>query len=151
LAGTGVSLKQPELAAAVRQNGLQDRVMLLAERSDIPRLNNAFDIACSASWSEAFSNSIGEAMACGVPCAVTDVGDSAYLVGDSGLVAPPREPDALANAIARLIDFGSAGRQQLGTKARKRIETEFSLSAIVQRYEGLYLTHWQTSCSVDRP
>lgn len=152
LAGTGVSLKQPELAAAVRQNGLQDRVMLLGERSDIPRLNNAFDIACSASaWGEGFSNSIGEAMACGVPCAVTDVGDSAYLVGDSGLVAPQREPNALANAIARLIDLGWTGRQQLGVKARKRIETEFSLSAIVQRYEGLYLTHLQTSNSVDRP
>lgn len=152
LAGTGVSLKQPELAAAVRQNGLQDRVLLLGERTDIPRLNNAFDIACSASaWGEGFSNCIGEAMACGVPCAVTDVGDSAYLVGDSGLVARQREPNALANAIARLIDLGWAGRQELGTKARKRIETEFSLSAIVQRYEELYLTHLQTSRSIDQP
>ena len=152
LAGTGVSLKQPELAEAVRQNGLQDRVILLGERSDIPHLNNAFDIACSASaWGEGFSNSIGEAMACGIPCAVTDVGDSGYLIGDSGLVVPPREPNVLANAIARLINLGWAGRQQLGAKARKRIETEFSLSAIVQRYERLYLTHLQASGSIDQP
>jgi glycosyltransferase involved in cell wall biosynthesis len=140
LAGTGVSSKQSELAEAVRQNGLQDRTILLGERSDIPRLNNAFDIACSASaWGEGFSNSIGEAMACGIPCAVTDVGDSAYIVGNSGLAAPPREPNALANAIARLIDLGCAGRRQLGAKARSRIETEFSLPAIVRRYEDLYL------------
>jgi len=141
LAGTGVSSKQSELAAAVRQNGLQDHVILLDERSDIPSLNNAFDIACSASaWGEGFSNSIGEAMACGIPCAVTDVGDSAYLVGKTGLVAPPREPQALANAIMQLIGMGRASRWQLGTKARSRIEIEFSLPAIVRRYEDLYLS-----------
>jgi glycosyltransferase involved in cell wall biosynthesis len=142
LAGTGVSAKQPQLAEGLKQNGLQDRVTLLGERSDIPRLNNGFDISCSASaWGEGFSNAIGEAMACGVPCAVTDVGDSAYLVGDTGLVVPPREPQTLADAIVRLIYMGSVGRRQLGAKARKRIETEYSLRAIVQRYENLYRTH----------
>jgi glycosyltransferase involved in cell wall biosynthesis len=140
LAGAGVSSIQPELAEAIQQNKLGDRVILLGERSDISRLNNAFDIGCSASaWGEGFSNSIGEAMACGVPCAVTDVGDSAYIVMDSGFIAPPRAPEALANAIGRLIEIGRSGRQQLGTKARQRIETEFSLSTIVQRYEDLYL------------
>jgi len=140
LAGAGVSSIQPELAETIHQNKLGDRVILLGERSDISRLNNAFDIGCSASaWGEGFSNSIGEAMACGVACAVTDVGDSAYIVADSGFIAPPRAPEALANAIGRLIGLGRSGRQQLGTKARQRIETEFSLSAIVQRYEDLYL------------
>jgi glycosyltransferase involved in cell wall biosynthesis len=142
LAGTGVSAGQPELAEALKGSGLQDCVTLLGERADIPSLNNAFDIGCSASaWGEGFSNSIGEAMACGVPCAVTDVGDSAYIVGDSGSVSPPREPQALAQAIVRLVDMGRLGRQQLGAKARRRIETEFSLPAIVRRYEALYLTH----------
>jgi glycosyltransferase involved in cell wall biosynthesis len=142
LAGTGISAKQTELAELLKQNGLQGRVTLLGERSDIPQLNNAFDIACSASaWGEGFSNSIGEAMACGVPCVVTDVGDSAYIVGDTGLVAPPREPQAFANAIVRLIDMGAAGRKKLGAKARKRIETEFSLPAVVQKYEEHYLAH----------
>jgi glycosyltransferase involved in cell wall biosynthesis len=148
LAGAGVSSTQPELVKAIQQNKLWDCVMLLGERSDIPRLNNAFDIGCSASaWGEGFSNSIGEAMACGVPCAVTDVGDSAYIVADTGLVSPPRAPEALAKAIAGLIEIGRSGRQQLGTKARQRIETEFSLPAIVRRYEGLYLTHFQNSAS----
>jgi glycosyltransferase involved in cell wall biosynthesis len=148
LAGAGVSSTQSELVKAIQQNELGDCVMLLGERSDIPRLNNAFDIGCSASaWGEGFSNSIGEAMACGVPCAVTDVGDSAYIVADSGFVAPPRTPEALAKAIARLIEVGRSGRQQLGTKARQRIETEFSLPAIVRRYEDLYRTHFQNNAS----
>lgn len=141
LAGTRVSSKQSELAEAIQQKELRDRVILLGERSDIPRLNNAFDIGCSASaWGEGFSNSIGEAMACGIPCAVTDVGDSAYIVADSGFIAPPRASEALAKAIGRLIEIGRSGRQQLGAKARQRIETEFSLPAIVLSYEKLYLT-----------
>jgi glycosyltransferase involved in cell wall biosynthesis len=140
LVGAGVSSTQPELAEGIQQNELGDRVILLRERSDIPRLNNAFDIGCSASaWGEGFSNSIGEAMACGVPCAGTNVGDSAYIVADTGFVAPPRAPEALAEAIGRLIEIGQPGRQQIGAKARKRIETEFSLSAIVEKYESLYL------------
>jgi glycosyltransferase involved in cell wall biosynthesis len=140
LVGAGVSSTQPELAEGIQQNELGDRVILLRERSDIPRLNNAFDIGCSASaWGEGFSNSIGEAMACGVPCAVTNVGDSAYIVADTGFVAPPRASEALAEAIGRLIEIGQPGRQQIGAKARKRIETEFSLSAIVEKYENLYL------------
>jgi glycosyltransferase involved in cell wall biosynthesis len=144
LVGAGISSKQPELAEAIQQNELRAHVILLGERSDIQRLNNAFDIGCSASaWGEGFSNSIGEAMACGVPCAVTDVGDSAYIVADSGFVAPPSVPEALANAIARLIEVGTPGRQHLGAKARQRIEAEFSLPAIVQSYENLYLTHFQ--------
>jgi glycosyltransferase involved in cell wall biosynthesis len=140
LAGAGVSSTQSELVKGIQQNGLGDRVIPLGERSDIQRLNNAFDIGCSASaWGEGFSNAIGEAMACGVPCAVTDVGDSAYIVADSGFVAPSRAPKALAEAIGRLIEIGHTGRQQLGAKARQRIETDFSLSAIVQKYEDLYL------------
>ena len=146
LAGAGVSYTQPELAEAIQQSKLGNRVILLGERWDIPRLNNAFDIGCSASaWGEGFSNSIGEAMACGVPCAVTDVGDSAHIVADSGFVAPPRAPEALASAVGRLVEIGRSGRQQLGAKARQRIETEFSLSAIVQNYENLYLTICETN------
>ncbi|MGH9637107.1 MAG: glycosyltransferase family 4 protein [Candidatus Angelobacter sp.] len=142
LAGSGISSTQPELAEAIQKNELRAHVILLGERADIPRLNNAFDIGCSASaWGEGFSNSIGEAMACGVPCAVTDVGDSAYIVADSGFIAPPRAPESLAYAIVRLINMGRSGRQQLGAKARQRIEAEFSLPAIVQSYENLYLKY----------
>jgi glycosyltransferase involved in cell wall biosynthesis len=78
-------------------------------------------------------------MSCGIPSAVTDVGDSAYFVADSGIVAPPHGPEALGNGIGRLIEIGNSGRQQLGVKARQRIETEFSPQASARRYEDLYL------------
>jgi glycosyltransferase involved in cell wall biosynthesis len=139
LIGKGLMPNQPALAKLISELNLDGRVLFLGERSDIPRLTAALDIACSSSaWGEGFSNSIGEAMACGVPCVVTDVGDSAFLVGDTGLIVPGRDSESLAHAIGQLIDAGSAKRRELGMAARKRIESEFSLSKIARGYENLY-------------
>lgn len=138
--------KESPIVTLIQQNGLQDRVFLLGERRDIPRLTAALDIACSASaWGEGFSNTIGEAMACGVPCVVTDVGDSAYAVGDTGLNVPPGNPQALADAISRLVAAGPESRKSLGQAARRRIETEFALPMIVRKYEDLYQQYTITS------
>lgn len=136
--GRGTDAQSP-VADLARANQLEDRVFLLGERSDIPRLTAALDIACSSSaWGEGFSNTIGEAMACGVPCVVTDVGDSAYAVGNTGISVLPNNPQALADAISRLIASGPDHRRCLGEAARRRIEAQFSLPAIVHRYEELY-------------
>ena len=75
---------------------LEARVHLLGKRQDIPRLTAALDIA--SSFGEGLPNVIGEAMACGIPCVVTDVGDSALIVGETGKVVPPRNPAALSVA-----------------------------------------------------
>lgn len=77
-------------------------------------------------------------MSCGVPCVVTDVGDSARIVGKTGLVVPPNDPEALAEAWEKLIDIGVEERKKLGTKARKRIIDCFELSLIVRKYEEFY-------------
>jgi glycosyltransferase involved in cell wall biosynthesis len=139
LVGKGLADGEPALTKLIKQLNLTGRVLLLGERTDTPRFTAALDIACSSSaWGEGFSNAIGEAMACGVPCVVTDVGDSAYLVRDTGVTVPPRNPDALAHAIGKLIDAGPAKRKELGMAARRRIESEFSLPKIARRYEDLY-------------
>jgi glycosyltransferase involved in cell wall biosynthesis len=77
-------------------------------------------------------------MACGIPCVVTDVGDSAYAVGEAGLAVPPRHPQALADAISKLIAAGPECRVRLGQAARRRVQSEFALPNIVRRYEDLY-------------
>jgi glycosyltransferase involved in cell wall biosynthesis len=138
LAGSGVSSEEPMLRSLIAEHRLESRTFLLGERSDIPKLTAALDIACSASLGEGFSNAIGEAMACGVPCVVTDVGDSAYVVADAGLLVPPGDPAAMADAIGQLIEAGPQRRLRLGAAARQRIENEFSLSAVVRRYGDLY-------------
>ncbi|HEV3049245.1 MAG TPA: glycosyltransferase [Longimicrobium sp.] len=139
LAGRGVVPGDPALAAFIRDNALEGRVRLLGEREDTFRIYPALDIVALASlWGEGFPNVVGEAMACGVPCVVTDVGDSAWVVGGHGLVVPPDTPDALAAGWATLIEAGSEGRARLGALARERVVEHFSLQRVVAQYEDLY-------------
>jgi glycosyltransferase involved in cell wall biosynthesis len=77
-------------------------------------------------------------MACGVPCVATDVGDARAIIGQTGLVVPPRDPAALASAIVSLIDRPSADRLALGLAARIRIESRYSLSRAINNYQSLY-------------
>jgi glycosyltransferase involved in cell wall biosynthesis len=81
---------------------------------------------------------VGEAMACGVPCVATDVGDSARIIGDTGRIVAPRDPVALAGAMLELLGLSAAERQALGAAARSRILAEFSLPAVAARYAALY-------------
>jgi glycosyltransferase involved in cell wall biosynthesis len=138
LCGDGVTAENTKLAHWIDANGVRDRCHLIGERHDIARINAALDIACSASYAEGFPNVIGEAMACGVPCVVTNVGDSALVVGGTGKVVPARDPEALANAWRELIAMGPERRSRLGAAARHRIVDRFSLQAIAARYENLY-------------
>jgi glycosyltransferase involved in cell wall biosynthesis len=138
LVGRGIP-DQPQLLRLISELGIQDRVVLLGERGDTPRLISALDIACSASaWGEACSVAIGEAMSSGVPCVVTDVGDNAHLVGNTGLSVPPRQPEALAQAICQLISAGRAQRHELGRSARLRIQEHYSLASTVSQYKEVY-------------
>ena len=97
------------------------------------RIYPALDLRVSASTTEGFSNVIAEAMACGVPCAVTDVGDSALIVGDTGAVAPPSNPEALALAILSVLARRSPA---LSEAARARIVENYSVERMVLRTEA---------------
>jgi glycosyltransferase involved in cell wall biosynthesis len=138
LSGRGVQHGNDALRETIARLGLGNRVHLLGERQDVARLMASFDIVVSSSAQEGFPNVIGEAMSCGVPCVVTDVGDSAKLVGPTGLVVPPRNPDALAKAVRELINLGRNGRAKLGEAARERISENFLLSSVIAQYESLY-------------
>ena len=125
----------------VQELNLSERVHLLGQRRDMPRLMAALDIlSSSSSHGEAFPMVIGEAMACQTPCVVTDVGDSGLLVGETGLVVPPRDPQGLANAWEKWSEAGQAQREALGRAARQRIEENYSLTSVVERYQDLYAT-----------
>jgi len=138
MAGTAVSANNLELSRPIHELGLTAHFHLLGRRDDVPILSAALDVACLSSATEAFPNAVGEAMACGVPCVVTDVGDAALIVGDTGRVVPPKDPVALARGLAEMIDLGPGGRGLLGQSARKRVEERFSLARMVEAYESLY-------------
>lgn len=139
LCGTDVTWDNGQLRTWIAEAGLQDRFRLLGRRSDIPRLFAALDIAAlSSSYGEGFPNAVSEAMSCGVPCAVTDVGDAALIVGETGRVVPPRNPAALAEAWRQLVELGPEGRARLGIAARQRIKDNFDLPQIVHRFQSLF-------------
>jgi glycosyltransferase involved in cell wall biosynthesis len=138
LAGREVDWQNRQLKQLIEKLGMSENVFLLGECRDVHRITAALDIATCSSVAEGFPNVIGEAMSCGVPCVVTDVGDSAWLVGDSGIVVPPRNHKTLCEAWLKMIEMGSEKRRVLGEKARKRIEDHFSIQMIVKKYEQLY-------------
>ena len=139
LCGDGITWHNTELIKWIRASGASESFHLLGQREDMPRLTAALDVATLASRGEGFPNVVGEAMACGVPCVVTDVGGSAELVGETGVIVAPQRPMALAAGLVKLIEAGPQVRERMGTAARRRIEREFGLDAVVTRYENLYL------------
>lgn len=141
LGGTGVTADNAVLMQHVREAGLADHIHLLGERRDVAEVLAALDVYVSSSIAvEAFSNSVGEAMSCGLPCVVTDVGDSPSVVGPTGTVVPPGDAAALAAAMIAMHDLGSAGRAALGARARERVLREFDIEAVAARYAALYET-----------
>ncbi len=138
LAGRNVDWNNSQLVEWVDEFGLRAAISLLGERKDIPALNSLFDIACLSSYMEAFPNVVGEAMACATPCVVTDVGDCAAVVGDTGLVVPPADHQALAAAIQSMLAMPAGKRAELGLAARKRISGLFELNSIVEKYMRFY-------------
>jgi glycosyltransferase involved in cell wall biosynthesis len=131
----------PEYGQAVldqaRGLGLAERLRLEPARPDIARCYPALDLLVSASaFGEGFSNVLGEAMACGVPCVATDVGDAETVIGDTGLVVPPRDPAMLARGIMTMLDrLNQPGRPD----PRARILAEYSVGQLVDRTEEALL------------
>jgi len=139
LAGRGVEAGNSELEGEISAAGLEGRVHLLGERRDVPHLLAALDVCCSPSlFGEGFPNVVAEALACAVPCVVTDVGDSAAVLGSAGRVVKPGEVLELASALEELLALAPERRRRLGEEGRGRIEKEFSADRVYPRHVDLW-------------
>lgn len=138
LAGTGVDATNQVLVAAIAASGLIACIHLLGRRKDMPRLMASLDVLASSSDGEGFPNVLGEAMACGVPCVVTDVGDSAEIVGDTGRVVEPGDMAGLADGLIELLRMPQPQREELGARARARISSNYEIGAVTRMYESFY-------------
>jgi glycosyltransferase involved in cell wall biosynthesis len=138
LVGDGACRENQDLAELIEHLGLQRTVRLCGRRDDIPAVNAALDIACSSSAGEAFPNAIAEAMACGVPCVSTNVGEAAAIIGDFGRLVPPKDPEAFGAALASLAQIGASGLKVMGRSARLRIVDNYSMARMADRHVELY-------------
>lgn len=142
LVGPNVDSQNPVLSEQIQRLGISEHIHLLGERQDIPDLMVSLDIfTTSSAYGESFPNVLGEAMSCQIPCVSTDIGDSKTIVGETGIVVPPKDPKSLAEAWNKLILLGKEERHNLGLEARKRIETNFDIdssNSFVKKYESIY-------------
>ena len=153
LVGSDVTGSNPALREFTETSELRGRVHMLAYRKDVERIMAALDVlVLSSAYGEGFPNVLGEAMACGVVCVATDVGDAAAVIDDCGITVPPRDPMALADAVTSVLDMSEERRQNLSRRARRRIEHDFSIDAVVRQYEDVYdsvpLAGWQDTTSL---
>jgi glycosyltransferase involved in cell wall biosynthesis len=143
--GSGPEDYTQELYQLTAQLNLSEKVIWVGSRADMPAVYNAFDILCSSSaYGEGFANVIGEAMACGIPCVVTDVGDSAWIVENVGIVVPPQNPEALVAGWKSLIEQQQYKSSNLKLNTRSRITSVFNCNKLVQNVAillGKYHNH----------
>jgi glycosyltransferase involved in cell wall biosynthesis len=126
------------LAHWIRETGHADRFTLLGERPDVATILSAMDVFCLHSRTEGFPNVLGEAMAIGLACVTTDVGDARLMLGDAGVVVPKKDAVALARGVEALLVLSEYERILMGQKARKRINDEFTMSHTRERFETIY-------------
>ncbi len=128
-----------DVREVLREAESTGRASFAGSREDVPELLRSFDVYALSSRVEGISNTILEAMATGLPVVATGVGGNAELVegGVTGTLVPPRDPDALAGALARYVSDARLRREH-GARARAKAEKEFGLEGMVARYLGVY-------------
>ena len=143
LVGYKINTSNIALIEKIELLGLKDEVLLLDQRTDITAIMNILDLhILSSSFGEAFPNVLAEAMACSTPCVTTDVGDAAFIVGDTGWVVPPKNPQALADAILIAINQKKVDPITWASRkvaCRKRIIDNFSIQTMVENYHRVWL------------
>lgn len=138
LVGRGCDENNTELMGWLNESCLRDHFVLLGERSDVPVCLAAMDVFCMPSRTEGFPNGLGEAMAMGLPCVATDVGDTEVLAGDTAVLVPAQDAQALASGLLNVIALPKEQRVQMGQLAKVRVMTEFSIEKARERFEAVY-------------
>ena len=138
--GDGKEPYKSEIHSLCSALGLNGFLIWAGERYDMAAVYNAMDMITSSSFSEGFSNVIGEGMACGVPCVVTDVGDSAIIVGETGIVVPPKDPQALADGWRSMLKRLNDKSYSINEMARARIVSHYNSEILIQKTSRMFLS-----------
>jgi len=138
--GSGIDNDNKILVSEIKKLNLSKNIKLIGKYDNIVEAMNGIDIYVqSSSYGEGFPNVVAEAMSCGTPCIVTDVGDAALISDKSGWVVPPSNPVKLANAIEKaLIEIGNARHKKRSVKARSIIKSKFDIKNMINLYDKLW-------------
>jgi glycosyltransferase involved in cell wall biosynthesis len=139
LCGDGITEDNENLLQWVKETGFPANFHLLDRQSDMQTFHAACDVSVSSSaYGESFSNVLGEAMACGIPCVSTNVGGAEEVLGNTGIIIPPRDPEALAKGIVKILTLPNDQRQLMGQKSRERVLENFDINRIAQTYMNFW-------------
>lgn len=139
IAGQGANLNQAEIQGYFKQYQLDPKqVQLLDQVSDMPAFYQSIDAFLMTSITEGFPNVLVEAMASGLPCISTDVGDAGYIVQDLGTIVAPRDSHALAQAILAYVHLSDTEKQQLKHQTRQRVADHFAIESVSQQYINVW-------------
>jgi glycosyltransferase involved in cell wall biosynthesis len=139
LIGESVDLTNRQLMTLVNHYQMKELILFPGYMEDIPMAMNGLDIYVSSSTGEGWPNAIAEAMSCGVLCAVTDVGDSGKILGNTGRLVNASNPKDMAVAVASLLDLDQSKKNEYRDRARRRIVNNFQIDKSVKAYQKLYL------------
>jgi glycosyltransferase involved in cell wall biosynthesis len=149
LVGRDIDADNKYLVSLIKKKGLDGKVFLMGEFRNMAIFYASLDIFClSSAWGEGFPNVLGEAMSCCVPCVATNVGDSRYVVGETGIITETRKPKELAAAFDNMISLNIDKKRQLGQQARHRVLEKFNLIKVAKQYENIYdeFIHRNSEC-----
>ena len=140
LVGSNIDKNNLSLVSEIKRLKLSNSVKLLGQSDNILQVMNGLDIFVqSSSYGEGFPNVVAESMACGTPCVVTDVGDAGLIVGKTGWIVPPNNPNNLAKAIEKALnEMGTKNWNKRCYKTRLRIKENFNISKMLQSYNEVW-------------
>lgn len=139
LAGEEIVVSNRQLMDLIVETGMQNHIHLLGKRQDMPGLTAGMDImTLTSAHGEALPQTLGEAMACGVPCVATNIGDVATLIGDTGIIVEPKDARALAQAWTGILDLTDENYAALSNRARGRMLAFYNTARMVAEYKSIY-------------
>lgn len=141
LVGRDIDTDNKELMDLISRHAIANKITLLGSRSDIPAIMSSIDLHVLSSASEAFPNVLCEAMSCGTPCVTTNVGDAAFIVGDTGWVVAPQNPKELADSLLKVFELKASlplKWSEVQLAARNRVSERFSLESMVNSYSKIW-------------
>lgn len=140
LVGSNIDKKNYQIISQIKKLKISKKIRLLGQSKNINEVMNGLDVhVLSSSYGEGFPNVVAEAMACGTPSVVTDVGDSAYVVGNTGWIVKPNNHIELARVIEKSLDeMGTAKWNRRCKNARLRIRNKFSINTVIKIYSRIW-------------